>query len=99
MVNFYRTLVWRFVLERIVLHSDLNNFYASVECKFNPQYWQIPLAVCGSKEKRHGIVLAKNYPAKAYGIKTGEPSWQALKKCPHLTTVPPRFNTYLEHSK
>ncbi len=58
--------------ERVILHSDLNNFYASVECLYHPEYRGKPLAVLGDPEARHGIVLAKNYEAKAYGIQTGE---------------------------
>lgn len=84
---------------KTILHSDLNNFYASVECRDTPSLLTVPMAVCGSKEKRHGIVLAKNYPAKAYGIITGEPIWQALKKCPSLVTVPPRLSLYIEYSE
>jgi DNA polymerase IV len=86
-------------MPKTILHSDLNNFFASVECKDNPELLHIPMAVCGSKEKRHGIVLAKNYPAKAYGIMTGEPIWEAVKKCPRLVTVPPRFSLYIEDSE
>ena len=56
---------------RNILHSDMNNFYASVECMLNPSLKGKPVAVCGSVEERHGIVLAKNYPAKAYGVQTG----------------------------
>ncbi len=51
-------------MDRVILHCDLNNFYASVECLYNPQYRDCPLAVCGSQDLRHGIVLAKNYIAK-----------------------------------
>ena len=87
------------IMSKTILHSDLNNFFASVECKDNPELLNVPMAVCGSKEKRHGIILAKNYPAKAYGIITGEPTWNALKKCPLLVTVPPHFSKYLEYSE
>ena len=62
---------------RNILHSDMNNFYASVECMLNPSLKGKPVAVCGSVEERHGIVLAKNYPAKAHGVQTGEAVWQA----------------------
>jgi len=86
-------------MSKIILHSDLNNFFASVECRDHPELKEVPLAVCGSKEKRHGIVLAKNYPAKAFGIVTGEPIWKAVSKCPRLITVPPRFQLYLECSE
>ena len=62
---------------RNILHSDMNNFYASVECMLNPSLKGKPVVVCGSVEERHGIVLAKNYPAKAHGVQTGEAVWQA----------------------
>nr|MCR4693081.1 DNA polymerase IV [Bacillota bacterium] len=84
--------------DRIILHSDCNNFFASVECVENPLLWDVPLAVAGDRERRHGIILAKNNIAKAYGIKTAEPIWQALKKCPDLVLVPPRHKLYSEYS-
>ena len=71
-------------MERIVIHSDLNNFYASVEKKLNPALAGKPVAVCGSKELRHGIVLAKSEEAKKKGVKTGDTIWQAQKKCPDI---------------
>lgn len=85
--------------DRIILHSDCNNFFASVECAENPLLWEVPLAVAGDPEKRRGIILAKNELAKKYGIKTAEPIWQALKKCPDLVLVPPRHMLYEEYSK
>lgn len=83
----------------MILHVDLNNFYASVECLYNPDLQDKPIAVCGDIEARHGIVLAKNYPAKAFGIKTGEAIWQAKQKVPGLIVVPPDFRKYLRFSK
>ena len=62
--------------DRAILHIDMNNFYASVECMMNPDLKPHPIAVCGSQEDRHGIVLAKNYKAKAFGVSTGEAIWQ-----------------------
>ena len=59
-------------MERDILHCDMNNFFASVECKLNPELKKYPVAVCGSVEERHGIVLAKNELAKAQGVKTAE---------------------------
>ena len=56
---------------RNILHCDMNNFYASVECMLDPTLKKYPIAVCGSVEERHGIVLAKNYKAKAFDVKTG----------------------------
>ena len=86
-------------MERIVIHSDLNNFYASVERKLNPELVGKPVAVCGDKELRHGIVLAKSEEAKAFGVKTAEPIWQAQRKCPDLIIVPPHFDLYIKYSK
>src|SRR5512133_1314012 len=86
-------------MERVILHSDLNNFYASVECLYNPNIRNKPVAVCGDPEARHGIVLAKNYPAKAFGIQTGEAIWQAKQKCPGLIVVRPNFEQYIRFSR
>ena len=86
-------------MERIVIHSDLNNFYASVERILNPDLAGKPLAVCGSKEERKGIVLAKSEEAKRFGVKTGDTVWQAERKCPNLVTVPPHFDKYMEYSR
>ncbi len=58
--------------QRVILLSDMNNFYASVECLHHPEIRGMPVVVGGEEEARHGIVLAKNYIAKAAGIKTGE---------------------------
>lgn len=86
-------------MDRIILHSDLNNFYASVECFYNPELQNKPVAVCGSTEARHGIVLAKNYVAKNFGVKTGEATWEAKSKCPGLITISPNYSLYLEFSR
>jgi len=77
----------------------MNNFYASVECRLNPELARYPIAVCGDVEERHGIVLAKNYKAKAYGVSTGEAVWQAKQKCGDLVVVPPHFDQYMKFSK
>ena len=66
-------------MERIILHSDLNNFYASVERMLNPALVGVPVAVCGNEEERHGIVLAKSEEAKRFKVKTGDTVWQAKK--------------------
>ena len=84
---------------RKILHSDMNNFYASVECMLNPSLRGKPVAVCGSVEERHGIVLAKNYPAKAFGVKTGDAVWQAKQKCKDIIIVPPHYDEYIKYSK
>ena len=84
---------------RTILHSDCNNFYASVECAYDPSLRGQPLAVCGSREARHGIVLAKNEQAKKFGIKTGDVIWEAKQKCPTLTIVQPHFDRYSAFSR
>ncbi len=86
-------------MERIIIHSDLNNFYASVEKKLNPELAGKPVAVCGSAEERHGIVLAKSDEAKKKGVRTGDTIWQAKRKCPDIVIVPPRFGLYIEYSR
>ena len=86
-------------MTRTILHIDLNNFYASVECLYNPQLRNIPLAVAGDPANRHGIILAKNMAAKKLGIKTGEAIWQAKQKAPSLVCVPPQFDKYLRFSR
>ena len=86
-------------MDRIILHSDLNNFYASVECLLHPELRDKYVAVCGNKEDRHGIVLAKNMAAKNMGVKTGEAIWEAMAKCPQLIIVPPTFGEYAKYSK
>ena len=86
-------------MERVILHSDLNNFYASVECLYNPSLRGKPVAVAGDPEARHGIVLAKNYEAKACGVATGNPLWMAKKKCPDIIFVPPHYDLYMKYSQ
>lgn len=85
--------------KRIILHSDLNNFYASVECLYHPEYRGKPLAVLGDPEARHGIVLAKNYEAKSRDVRTGDPKWMAEQKCPGIVFVPPHYELYMKHSR
>ena len=85
---------------RTILHSDLNNFYASVECLRNPEIRNFPVVVVGSKEDRHGIVLAKNMIAKGYGVKTGDVYWEAKQKCGGtLVEVQADFSTYINVSR
>ena len=68
-----------FFIVRTILHSDLNNFYASCECLLHPEYQGQPLVVCGKIEDRHGIVLAKNMIAKRGGVKTGMTIYECKK--------------------
>lgn len=80
--------------DRVILHCDINSFYASVELLDHPDLKEIPVAVSGSADDRHGIILAKNQPAKKFGIQTAETVWQARKKCPDLILLPPHFEKY-----
>ena len=86
-------------IERAILHSDMNSFYASVEMMLNPSLRGKAVAVCGSTEDRHGIVLAKSELAKKAGVKTGMVNWEARKVCPNLVMVRPQYDQYLKYSK
>ena len=86
-------------MDRIILHSDCNCFYASVEMLHHPELEGLPLAVGGDPEARHGIVLTANYIAKRKGVKTGMALWQARAACPDLIFVPPRMDLYLRFSR
>ena len=86
-------------MERIILHCDLNNFYASVETLLNPEFRDKPLAVCGDPKLRHGVVLAKSYPAKACGVKTGDTVNEARRKCPDIIFTPPHHSLYADYSR
>lgn len=81
-------------MERTILHCDLDNFFASVSLLFNPDLKGKPVAVAGSIEERHGIILAKNTLAKKMGVKTAEPIWKAKQKCPNLHILPPLYEEY-----
>ena len=76
---------------RMIIHVNLNNFYASIECLYRPDIMEKPVIVCGDAEARHGIVLAKNYPAKQLGVKTGEAIWEARLKCLGSVTLTADF--------
>ncbi len=84
---------------RAILHSDMNSFYASVEMMLDPKLRGKAVAVCGSTEERHGIVLAKSELAKRAGVKTGMVNWEARQKCRDLIVVPPQYEQYLKYSK
>ena len=86
-------------MERTILHSDMNCFYASVEMLHHPELAGKPLAVGGDPEARHGIVLTANYVAKKSGVKTGMALWQAKQVCPEIIFVPPRMDLYLRFSR
>lgn len=85
--------------KRIILHSDVNNFFASVECCKNPQYKKSPVAVAGNPMKRTGIILAKNEIAKKYGVATGQTIGEALALCPSLVCLAPHYELYEEISE
>lgn len=86
-------------MERVILHSDLNSFYASVEMQLDPALRGRPVAVCGAVENRHGICLAKSQKAKEAGVKTGMAVWQAKQCCPELVVVPPHYEQYVKFSE
>ena len=86
-------------VDRVIFHCDLNSFYASVELLDHPELRHLPVAVCGDPESRHGIILAKNEPAKAFGVKTAETIWQARKKCPDLVLLPAHHSKYRDFSR
>lgn len=85
-------------MDRVIFHCDLNSFYASVELLDHPELRHLPVAVCGDPASRHGIILAKNEPAKKFGIKTAETIWQARKKCPELVLLPSHRERYVDYS-
>lgn len=86
-------------MDRVILHSDLNSFFASVEAVLNPALSDYPMAVCGDPDKRHGIILAKNEKAKKFGVATAETIWAAKQKCPALVLVPPHHDLYEKYSR
>ena len=85
--------------DRIIYHCDCNSFYCSVELLSRPELRTIPAAVCGDPQSRHGIILAKNEPAKRFGVRTAETIWQARQKCPDLVLLPAHHGLYREYSK
>lgn len=86
-------------MDRVIFHCDLNAFYASVELLDHPELRGRPVAVCGDPSARHGIILAKNEPAKAMGVKTAETIWQAWSKCPELVLLAAHHEKYAYYSK
>ena len=86
-------------MDRTILHCDCNSFFASVEAALNPELKTVPMAVCGSEENRHGIVLAKNELAKSYGIITTDTVYTARRKCPELVIVKPHYEDYTDYSR
>lgn len=86
-------------MDRVILHCDMNGFFASVELLSHPELKNVPMAVCGNPENRHGIILAKNELAKKAGVVTAQTLWQARKKCPNLQVVPPHHDKYKHYSR
>ena len=86
-------------MDRVILHCDMNSFYASVELLDHPELADVPVAVSGSADTRHGIILAKNMPAKKFGVKTAETIWQAKRKCPGLVLLPAHHDKYVDYHK
>ena len=86
-------------MKRIIFHIDQNCYFASVEMISRPELRDVPMAVAGDAKLRHGIILAKNEPAKKYGIKTAEAIWQAEAKCPNLVLVDAHHEKYEFYSK
>lgn len=84
---------------RIIFHIDMNSFYASVESALNPELRGKPLAIAGNVEERRGIVVTSSYEARAQGVKTTMPVWEAKKNCPDLIVMPPSFEKYRAASK
>ena len=84
--------------ERVILHADMNCFYASVEMAYNPKLQGKPIAVCGDPERRNGIVLTASYPAKRMGVKTGMALWEAQQHCRDIIFVPAHYDLYTRYS-
>lgn len=85
--------------DRVIFHCDLNCFFASVELLDKPALREVPVAVCGDPASRHGIILAKNEPAKRRGVQTAETVWQAKQKCSNLILLPPHHGLYAQYSR
>ena len=86
-------------MDKVIVHCDMDNYYASVECLLNPDLINKPIAVCGSQDDRRGIVLAKNNLAKSKLVKTGDTIWQAKQKCNNIVIIPPNFKEYYKYSE
>ncbi|MBE6701393.1 MAG: DNA polymerase IV [Ruminococcaceae bacterium] len=95
--NYYKNRDFHF--ERVILHSDLNNFFASVESLKDPSLKNVPFAVCGDPEKRHGIVLAKNEIAKRFNVRTGDTIREARRKCTNIIIGEAHYKDYIKYSK
>ena len=83
--------------DRVILHCDMNGFFASVEMLARPDLAGQPVAVSGDPDLRHGIILAKNEPAKKFGVSTGETIWSARRKCPDLVLLEAHHDLYAKY--
>lgn len=86
-------------VSRLIFHCDCNNFFASCECLDHPELKNMPMAVAGDPQDRHGVVVAKNELAKRAGVKTTDTVWAAKRKCPGIVFVPPRHKLYAQISR
>lgn len=79
---------------KVILHVDMNSFYASVEMAYDPKLKGKPLAIAGNVEERRGIIVTCSYEARKFGVKTTMPLWEARKLCPQLIVMKPNFERY-----
>lgn len=86
-------------MSRVIFHIDMNSFYASVEAAFDPSLKGRPLAIAGNPKERKRIIVTCSYEARAYGVKTTMPVWEAKKICPQLIIKKPNFERYKKASK
>ena len=92
-------------LTRIIFHIDVNSAFLSwtsvenVKTGNGMDLRDIPAIIGGDQKTRHGVVLAKSVPAKSFGIHTGEPVVNALRKCPNLVMAPPNHALYQSYSR
>src|SRR5690625_1434987 len=84
---------------RIIFHIDMNSFYASVEMAYDPRLKGKPVAIAGNPKQRRGIIVTSSYEARAHGVKTTMPLWEARELCPNLIVLPPNFERYREASR
>ena len=79
---------------RVILHVDMNSFYASVEIAYDPSLKGKPLAIAGNPEERRGVIVTCSYEARKFGVKTTMGVWEAKKLCPQLIVIKPNFDRY-----
>ncbi|WP_108670878.1 DNA polymerase IV [Peribacillus acanthi] len=84
---------------RVILHVDMNSFYASVEMAYDSNLRGKPVAIAGNTEERRGIIITCSYEARKLGVKTTMPLWEAKKLCPNLIVLKPNFERYKKASE